>query len=227
MRVTGDGGTAGDDGRTGRVRGALRRRPSPALVLSAVALFVALGGTSYALTVTSATVKNNSLTATDIKNNSLTGSDIKENSVGSGDVRNGSLRRRDFRAGELPAGTAPTTPVTPGTQGTPGTSGTPGSALAFARVAANGTVDPATSRNIVAVSRKSAGLYCLNFTTGTPKAIVATVDISGADSRKARVSGTVDPPGVAANCPAGSDMLLAAASDASNADLPFFLAVVG
>lgn len=197
-------------------------RPSLSLVLSAVALFVALGGTSYALTVTSRTVKNNS----------LTGADIKENSLGSGDIRNGTLRRRDFRSGELPR-VQNASPGTPGASGTggPGAQGAPGaagSALAFARVQANGTVDPNASRGIVLVAKAGAGIYCLNFTGGTPKNIMATIDISGADSRKARVSGSAIPAAVTSTCPAGSDMVLATAQDAvGNVDLPFYLAVIG
>lgn len=72
-----------------------KRRPQPATLISLIALFVALGGTSYAaLSVTGKNVKNNSLTGADIKNSSITGTDVK----------NRSLRAVDFRAGELPAG---------------------------------------------------------------------------------------------------------------------------
>ncbi len=68
----------------------LRRRPSPATVLSLIALFVALGGTSYAaLTITSANVKNNSLTSSDIKNTTIS----------SADVKNGGLLSEDFKGG--------------------------------------------------------------------------------------------------------------------------------
>jgi hypothetical protein len=68
----------------------LRRRPTPALIISLVALFAALGGTAYALTITGANVKNNSLTGADIRdvkggdirNYSITGKDIKKDSLG-------------------------------------------------------------------------------------------------------------------------------------------------
>lgn len=55
----------------------LRRRPSPALAVSLVALFVALGGSAYALTVRGSDVVNGSLTGADIRNRSLTQSDLK------------------------------------------------------------------------------------------------------------------------------------------------------
>ncbi len=96
-----------------------RHRPSAATVLSLVALFVALGGTSYAaLTITSANVKNNSLTSSDIKNNS----------VSTADVKNGSLLSSDFKAGQLPAGIqgAPGVPGVPGTAGAKGDKGDKG-----------------------------------------------------------------------------------------------------
>jgi len=60
----------------------LRRRPSPALIISLIALFVALGGTAYALVITGADVKNGSLTGKDLRKNTLTGAQIKESKVG-------------------------------------------------------------------------------------------------------------------------------------------------
>lgn len=68
----------------------LRGRPSPALIVSCAALFVALGGSAYALTITGANVRNNSLTGADIRdvkggdlrNYSATGKDVKRDSLG-------------------------------------------------------------------------------------------------------------------------------------------------
>jgi hypothetical protein len=68
----------------------LRRRPSPALIISVVALFAAMGGTAYALTITGANIKTNSVTGTDlrdikggdIRNYSITGKDIKKDGLG-------------------------------------------------------------------------------------------------------------------------------------------------
>ncbi len=67
----------------------LRRRPSPALIISCVALFAALGGTAYALTITGANVRNNSLTGADIR-------DVK-----AGDIRNYTLHGRDVKRDSL------------------------------------------------------------------------------------------------------------------------------
>ena len=87
-------------------------RPSPAMVVALMALFVALGGSSYAaLRVTGKNVKNSSLTGKDVKNKSLTGRDVKN--LGSGDVKDSSLLAKDFKPGQLPAGPQ-------GIQGAPG-----------------------------------------------------------------------------------------------------------
>jgi hypothetical protein len=97
----------------------LRSRLTFANVTSAMALFVALGGSSYAaLTVTG---KN-------VKDSSLTGADIKNSSLGTRDIKNRSLLGKDFKAGQLPAG--PQGPQGPrglqGTQGPQGPQGDPG-----------------------------------------------------------------------------------------------------
>ena len=67
-------------------QGSKRRRlraPSPAMLVACIALFVALGGTSYAAIVLPANsvgtkqIKNNAVTAAKIKNATLTGAKIK------------------------------------------------------------------------------------------------------------------------------------------------------
>ena len=215
-----DGGDGGEPNRGRSLgRAIAARRPSASLVISVVALFVALGGTSYAaLTITGKNVKNSSLTTKDIKDNSLT----------SADVRDRSLRLRDFRSGELSNGQrGPAGPAGPA-----GAAGAAGSAIAFARVAASGDVDASVSKNIAVVSSASNGIYCLNDTAGTPKSIALTIDISGADSRKDRVSGSAVPAAVAGVCPAPADIVVATAADQApsptlNADRPFYVAVLG
>jgi hypothetical protein len=81
----------------------LRRRLSYANVMATIAVFVALGGSSYAaISVTGKNVKNSSLSGKDVKNNSLTGKDVK--GLKSGDIADRSLLSKDFKAGQLPAG---------------------------------------------------------------------------------------------------------------------------
>ena len=74
------------------------RRPSPALVLSFVAVFLAAtGGAVAGVQIGGKQIKDGSITGKDVKNNSLSGTDIK------GDVRAGGAARRARRAG--PSGT--------------------------------------------------------------------------------------------------------------------------
>jgi len=95
------------------MKGKRRLRLTYANVVASVALFAALGGSSYAaLSVSGAQVRDGSLTGRDVRNASLTGLD----------VRNQSLLARDFKTGQLPAGPK----GNPGPQGPKGDPGLPG-----------------------------------------------------------------------------------------------------
>jgi hypothetical protein len=83
-------------------------RPTPAMSVALLALFVALGGTSYA-------VATGSIASRELKNNSVRSRDLRNNDVRSKDVRDGSLLAKDFKTGELPAGP----PAPPGRPGRP------------------------------------------------------------------------------------------------------------
>lgn len=62
-------------------------RPTPALVVAIVALFAALGGTSYAAAkITGKMIENSTITGTDVKNKSLGPSDIKPESLTGGQI---------------------------------------------------------------------------------------------------------------------------------------------
>ena len=92
------------------------RRPSPALVIAALALTLALGGTSYA---TALAIPRNSVGTAQLRNSAVTTKKLAQNAVVSSRVKNGSLLRADFAPGQLPAG-----PVGP--QGPQGLAGPPG-----------------------------------------------------------------------------------------------------
>lgn len=77
----------------------LRRRPSPALVISCVALFLSLGGVSYGVAtgfIDSREIRNNTITSGDVRNNTLRTFDIRNNEVRGFDVRNSTLQGRDI-----------------------------------------------------------------------------------------------------------------------------------
>jgi hypothetical protein len=97
------------------------RRPSPALVVASLALFVAMGGTGYAaVAVTGHQVVNGTLTGKDVKDESLTGKDVR--ALTTRDVIDGSLLASDFGIGQLPAGPKGDT----GARGLPGQKGDAG-----------------------------------------------------------------------------------------------------
>lgn len=126
-------------------------RPSPALAISLIALFVALGGTGYA--------------ALKLPMNSVGTKQIKKNAVTSPKVRNGSLLAADFKSGQLPAGPA----------GPPGPAGT---AVSYAHINSDGTVDTANSMGLTNanVSHPASGVYCFGGLSFTPHSITAIVD---------------------------------------------------
>lgn len=104
-----------------------RRRPTPSMVVSSVALFVALGGTSYAAVA----LPNNSVGTPQLKQSAVSSAKLRGDAVTSVKVKNGSLLAADFKAGQLPAGAqgapGPAGPAGPrGTAGAKGDPGTPG-----------------------------------------------------------------------------------------------------
>jgi hypothetical protein len=61
----------------------LRKRLTYANVMSTLAVFIALGGSSYAaLTINGSTIKNRSISAKKLRHNTLTGWEIKESRLG-------------------------------------------------------------------------------------------------------------------------------------------------
>lgn len=95
--------------------GRLSSRLSYANVVATIALFVALGGSSYA----AVTLSKNSVTSKSIKNGQVKTADLAKNAVTSAKVKDFSLLSRDFRPGVLRAGS-------PGATGPPGPKGNTG-----------------------------------------------------------------------------------------------------
>lgn len=104
----------------------LRARNAYANVMATIAVFIALGGSSYAaLQVTGKNVPRDALTGADIKklsgkdvtDNSLSGTDVKD--LTSADIADGRLLAKDFASGQLPKGAK-------GAKGDKGDPGAPG-----------------------------------------------------------------------------------------------------
>jgi hypothetical protein len=158
------------------------RRPSPALVLSMIALFVALGGVSYGLagknTVTSDDIVNGAVKSKDLKNSGVKSKDLNTGSVKTSDVADDALTGDDINENTLnrvpEAGDAATL------------EGSPASAFAstivrWATVNADGTIIAAQSQGITQdnITHPSAGFYCLTGLDPVPTAATATRRFGG------------------------------------------------
>jgi hypothetical protein len=105
--------------------------------IALLALFLALGGTSFA----AATLIN--------------GKQIKPHTIAKNRLTNTAIKQLKGNRGSQGL-RGPT-----GTQGVQGTPGSPGTARAYAHVDVAGTLDAPRSKNFTAVSNPSAGQYCL------------------------------------------------------------------
>src|SRR5215216_510142 len=68
----------------------LHHRPSPAMVIAMIALFVSLGGVSYGVatgSIDSREIKNNSVRSKDIRNRTVVGRDIRNDAVTGRQIR--------------------------------------------------------------------------------------------------------------------------------------------
>lgn len=163
-------------------------------LVALLALFVALGGTGYAAFA----VPKNSVGAAQIKANAITASKVK----------NGSLQSADFKTGQLPKGatgaTGPAGPVgVAGPAGAAGAAGAPGTALAYAHVNADGTLDAANSKGVTgSLIGTDPGRYCFNLSF-TPKNIITSAErvVGGINGAFAEPAITTT---ITAVCPAGS-----------------------
>src|SRR5215217_687575 len=65
--------------------------PSPAMAVALLALFMAMGGSAYALVVTSGSIKNNTIRSVDVRNGGLLGKDIRVDGVGGRAIKESTL----------------------------------------------------------------------------------------------------------------------------------------
>jgi hypothetical protein len=77
----------------------LSRRPSPAMIVALIALFVSLSGVSYGVAtgfIDSREIKNNEIRSLDIRNNQVRSIDLRNNEVRGRDIRNSTVQSRDI-----------------------------------------------------------------------------------------------------------------------------------
>jgi hypothetical protein len=73
-------------------------RPSPAMIVASVALFVSLSGVSYGVAtgfIDSREIKNNEIRSLDIRNNEIRTRDVRNNQMRGIDIRNSTVQGRD------------------------------------------------------------------------------------------------------------------------------------
>jgi hypothetical protein len=152
-----------------------RIRLTYANVVASLALFAALGGSSYAaISITGKHVRDGSLAGRDVRNGSLTGQDVRDRS----------LLSQDFKQGQLPAGPQgpkgdPGPQGLQGIQGVPGIDGAPGTARAYGLVHHDGSFE--RSKNVTAVTHPKTGVYCIALAAGidpNQTGVVATPDFT-------------------------------------------------
>ena len=188
-------------------------RISPGSVLALIALFVALGGVSYAaVTINGKNIKNNSIPGKKLKNGAVTNAKVKANSLGANRLT--SAARAALRGARGPQG-----PAGPqgahGAQGPQGPEGPAGTALAYAQVNDGGATPSFVADRTFgfsAVTRPAGGRYCLEldaalvdlaFDGGVPYVpTVATVEYGNTGTQTDQV--IVEVRGANVDCPANT-----------------------
>jgi len=140
----------------------IKHKPSPALVVATVALFVALGGTGYAVTA----LPRNSVGSPQVVNGSLQSVDLSTRAIRALKGNRGSQGQAGMTGppgSTGPIGAQGATGVT-GSSGPQGASGVAGPAALFAHMDADGSVGP--QRGVVlgpATYRSGTGEYAVGF----------------------------------------------------------------
>ena len=162
---------------------------------ASVALFVALGGISWA--------------ATSLPRDSVGARQVKKSAIRSSEVKNGALTQRDFAPGTLLQG--PQGPQGPagqrgqsglqGPKGDPGPKGAPGTARGFAFVDSDcgaSDVCPVThAKNVSGARRFYKGIYCVEVPAGidpTASGVAAGVDYLNSQGPTGNASAMAIPP---------------------------------
>lgn len=166
-------------------------RPSPALVIAVIALFVALSGSALALSrgeVKTRNLARGAVTAPKIKGKAVKAGKIARRGVKAGKIAPGAVRTPKIQDGAVTAAkladglAGPPGPAGP--QGPPGPEGPPGSALAFATYRDNGDIVPAQSSGVegITLTRESAGVYCFDQAPAGARTAVVSASGLGLDS---------------------------------------------
>lgn len=113
----------------------LRSHLSYANAMATIAVFVALGGSSFAAPAREAA--HHLISGRSIANSSLTGIDVKNSSLTTSDVKDRSLLAKDFKPGQLPQGSKGATGPA-GAQGAAGANGATSVVIRTTTITGNG-----------------------------------------------------------------------------------------
>ena len=175
----------------------LRRRPSPAMVIALIALFVSLSGVSYGVAtgfIDSREIKNNEVRSLDIRNNQVRTRDLRNNEVRGIDIRNSTIQGRDIALNTLTGddiredslGKVPTA----GTADSASTAGTANSVSTLKIIPAT-TV--AQGADPVALATHGPLTLLAECVTGdTPRVSVSTTEENAAGAGTGRIGTTSD-----------------------------------
>src|SRR4051812_41146463 len=196
------------------------RRPSPAMVVALLALFVAMGGTGYA----ALKLPKDSVGAKQIAKDAVGSPEIKNGAVGTSEVKNGSLVQRDFKQGQLPQGAqGPQGPKgDPGQQGVQGIAGTARGYGSVAFGCAAPSTCTVTAAKNATVYHPLTGIYCIAVPGADPTntGVVATLEDDLAGDRIAYL-------GSSSSCPSASafEVHILNSAGTANDDNAFFFVV--
>jgi hypothetical protein len=201
-----------------------------------LALFVALGGVSYAAVA----LPMNSVGSKQIKKGAVKTADLGKSAVTAAKVKNGSLLKKDFKAGELePGATGPQglpgakgdigAAGATGPAGTTGSNGSAGTARAYGLVSGAGVLDAAVRKNATVI-KIATGVYSIvldpsidastTFASATP-ALGSNINTKLRSIRKSDAGTCVNEP----NAVAIHAIQTHDGTNASFSDEPFFFLV--
>jgi hypothetical protein len=187
-------------------------RPSPALVVSTVALVVALGGTAYAgftlprNSVGTGQLKRNAVTTSKIKNGAVTGSKIKLKTVGT-----------------VPSAAHANTADTAANANHSAEATIGDSPIAWAQVTASGTVVAGRGITSANVSRHFTSAYCFHGLAFPFKSAAATTDYASIGAAGATASFALGSPFGDCAAQPGTQAEVSTSSGTSFVAEPFFI----
>jgi len=158
--------------------GFLGRRPSPALVVSIIALFVALGGTAWAThKIDSKEIKAGAVTAAKIKNGAVTKAKLANGAVSSAKIAPNSVTGKQIdesTLGTVPSASSAASAATAATATTAERANSATNAANFDRYSNSGVVTAAIGQSVTFMQRGPFSFvgHCVNGGGGAAEAFV-------------------------------------------------------